>query len=329
MTCHSTPRQRFPMLARSLSILALGLLVLCPEMARAAETAETILIRTALSRDLTGRRRGNAELMAAAYSEDRFVVYDAASSSSALGWTPTFGDHSRYEADLGRQLAVNRYDVARAVVFIGVWKDKAFVTTIDSGRVIDRQTSTATPYYDRRLWTFTKEDEEWLATGFVSAYGDTITGAASAGIADEQIAKVLRDEAAAWNEGSPGGVAGFVDEEFVAVESQFSANPAAWLIIFADRDEYSEWLEERLDRVAYTVQREVLSVSVGADGQEAVAVTRDHVKAAHKAGDAVHEQPRLTYWLLRRQGGDWLITWAFWKSKELPLPTAGGTAALD
>jgi hypothetical protein len=326
MSCLSTYRQWLTMSRRIVPLAVLCLLTLTPDAVRAAETAETILIRAALGRDLTGRRRGDAELMVDAYNEDHFVVYDGGQSASAASWTPIHVDYESYEQELGRQLGANRYDVARAVVFIGVWKDKAFVTTIDSGLVIDRQSSQSTPYYDRRFWTFAKEDEEWLATGFIAAYGDTASTAAPDGIADADVAQALADEAAAWNSGSPGEVAGFAAEEFIAVESKFSSNPALWMITFADRDEYREWLDERLTRVSYTVNREVLHVRVSADGNEAVAVTRDQVRADHVAGSAVHEQERHTYWLLQRRTGDWVATWAFWKSKAIPASTSGGTA---
>lgn len=303
----------------------LAALLLLPAAIQAAETAETILIRAALSKDLNGRRRSDTELALDAYDDERFVAYDAGGSTMAVTWTPTHGDRETYGADLEKQLTARRYDILRQVVFINVWKDKAFVTTIDSGFVQTRPSGERTTYFDRRLWTFAKQDDEWLATGVVSAFGDTTDGALPTGIDDTDVAQLLRDEAAAWTQDSPSGVASAVSEEFVAVESHESSNPAKWLIVFADRDEYREWLDDRLERVDYTVEREVVSVNVGAGGAEAVAVTRDRVRAAPRAGDVVYQQERLNYWLLSKTGGSWKVEWVFWKSKDL---TPGSTAAL-
>ncbi len=307
-------------------LLPVVLMLLPPTPIEAAETAETILIRTALSKDLAGRRRGDADLVVDAYDEERLVVYNGGGSASAAAWTPLFNDRDAYVDQIAEQLRLNRYDINREVVFMQVWGDKAFVTTTDSGFVIHRESEISTPLHERRLWTLNKQDDEWLVTGLVADYGDTTDGAVPTGIANEQVANVLREEAAAWSKGSVSGVVGHVDDEFVAIESFFSANPAKWLIIFGDRDEYRLWLDERLDRVDYTVKREILHVAVGAKGQEAVAVTRDQIRAEPIAGDAIHEQERLSHWLLTRQGGDWAISWVFWKAADIPL--AGSTAVL-
>ncbi|MBT5058740.1 MAG: hypothetical protein HOM68_19515 [Gemmatimonadetes bacterium] len=324
LTTTGTSKIRMSTLTRLLLLVAALLLVL-PTQTRAAETAETILIRAALGKDLSGRRRGDVELLVQAYDQDRFVVYDGGTSASAAGWTPLVTGGDAYGEHVAQQLQAHRFDISRAVVFINVWDDKAFVTTTDSGSVIDRESGVSSDYFERRLWTFFKQDEEWLATGLINAYGDTTDSAPVTGIADEQVAQMLRDEAAAWTDGSAGDAAGVVDEEFVAVESLFSANPAKWLIVFGDKDEYREWLDERFERLDYNIEREILHVAVGAAGGEAVAVTRDQIRATPNAGSSAHEQERVSYWLLQQQGGNWVVTWVFWKSKAIP----GSTAALN
>ncbi|MBT4613275.1 MAG: hypothetical protein HOC05_24720, partial [Gemmatimonadetes bacterium] len=93
LTTTGTSKIRMSTLTRLLLLVAALLLVL-PTQTRAAETAETILIRAALGKDLSGRRRGDVELLVQAYDQDRFVVYDGGTSASAAGWTPlvTGGD---------------------------------------------------------------------------------------------------------------------------------------------------------------------------------------------------------------------------------------------
>ena len=312
--------------ASQLAALAMMLLAVEPVP---AETPETILIRAALDKDLRGRRRANVELMVKAYDEDRFVVYDGHASASASGWDPVFDDRDVYARQLASEVESHRYEIQRTVVVINVWKDKAFVTTTDSGFVVDRASSERVEYFERRLWTLAKLDEEWLVTGIVADYGDLTAGARPSGIPNQeaqQVVELLMDEAGAWSDGSASGITGAADEAFVAVESKFSSNPAEWLIMFTDRDEYGEWLDKRLERVDYTITREVIHVSTGADGREAVAVSRDQVRAAPLAGDAVYEQERLNYWLLHKKGGDWVVSWVFWKSKEIPFTS--NTAAL-
>jgi|GEM_PF-703206 hypothetical protein len=322
LTITGISKIRLSMLTRVLPLLVAAILMTLPERIHAGETAETLLIRAALGKDLSGRRRGDIELLIEAYDEEHLVVYDGGGSASVAGWTPLLVGRDTYGEHVAQQLQARRYDISREVVFMSVWEDKAFLTTKDSGFVIDRLSEKSSNYFERRLWTFSKLNDEWLATGVVEAYGDTYDGAMNAGIADEDVAQLLRDEAAAWSAGSPGSVAGFVDDDFVAVESHFSANPAKWLIIFSDKDAYREWLDDRLDHVDYTVEREILHVAVGADGREAVAVTRDQIRAAPNAGSSVHEQERVNQWLLRQQGGSWVITWVFWKSKPIPDSTA-------
>lgn len=305
--------------------LVLGLLWPGSERA-AAETAETILIRQALEKDRSGRRRGDAELVLSAFDDDHLVVYDAAGSIDPRAWTVAHASRQDYARVLEADLRVRRYDIERAVVFINEWKDKAFVTTIDSGAVIDRAGGRSRPYVAQSLWTFHKREEDWSVTGLVTALGDTATGPAAGRVVAPEVVAFLEDEAAQWTAGSAGGIAGALEEEVVAVDCYFSSTPAKWLIIFADRDELTAWLDERLEHVRYDVHREVLHAA--ANGDEAVAVTRDRLTATYAQGDARVEQDRVTAWLLTRSGGRWRASWMLWLAKPYGPPGSSAATAL-
>ncbi|MDA0335934.1 MAG: hypothetical protein O2782_12265, partial [bacterium] len=64
--------------------------LLTPVVSVQAETTETILIRQALEKDRSGRRRGDVELVLSAYDRDRVVIYDADGSSDGRGWSVRF-----------------------------------------------------------------------------------------------------------------------------------------------------------------------------------------------------------------------------------------------
>ena len=293
-------------------VLALTLLVPV-DSAQAAETAETILIRQALDKDRTGRRRGDAELALSAYDEERFVVYDGGGSIDARGWSVLHGSRDAAALALEADLAAHRYDIKREVIFMGVWKNKAFVTTVDSGAVIDGATGARSPYSDRRLWTFRKLDEKWLATGAIVALGDTADGPASGKVEANDVASAVQAHAAEWSDDSHSGVVGGFTEDAVIVDSYFSTNPALWLIVFSDREEFDEWLDDRLKNVGYSIESTVLHAV--SSGDEAVAVTRQRITATYASGEAKLVEDRYNTWLLTRSGGSWLVDWAWWKTK--------------
>ncbi len=307
-------RNRFvSLIYRTLPILFASLLLIPAEPVGAAETAETILIRQALEKDRSGRRRGDAELVVSSYDEDRFIVYDAAGSIDGRGWSVLHESLEAAEAALETDLEQRRYDIKRSVVFIKVWKDKAFVTTVDSGAVIDAASGVRTPYKQNLLWTFRKLDDEWLATGIIVALGDSTAGHAMGRVEATDVSEALQEHATEWSNGSRSGITGDLTEEVVIVDAYFSSNPAKWLIIFSNREEIDEWLDSRLETVQYSLERSVLHAV--ARGEEAVAVTRDEVTATYSSGEARIVEQRVNTWLLTRSDGSWQVDWAWWKSK--------------
>ena len=290
----------------------------------ASETAETVLIRQILEKDRFGRRRGDAEIVTYGYDKDRFVVYDGAGSIDVRAWTVRHSSLEEYRASLEADLAANRYDISRAVLFLNVWKNRAFAATLDSGVVIDRAGDSRRGCVQRALWAFLKEGDEWRATSLVIAVGDTADGGAAGRVEDQEVAAALQEDARNWSEGSRGDILGGVQEYFVGNDCYNSSNPASWLPVFADREEFGKWLEQRLEHVDYDIERTLLHAV--SQGDEAVAVTRDRITATYTAGDARLQQDRTSAWLLTRRDGRWRITCAWWKAKSFDPAEAPPTA---
>lgn len=286
----------------------------------ASETAETVLIRQILEKDRFGRRRGDAEVVTYGYDKDRFVVYDGAGSIDVRAWTVRHSSLEEYQASLEADLAANRYDISRAVLFLTVWKNRAFAATLDSGVVIDRAGDSRRGFVQRAMWSFLKEDEEWKATSLVIAVGDTADGGAAGRVEDQEVAAALQEDARNWSEGSKGDILSGVQEDFVGNDCYYSSNPASWLTVFAGREEFGKWLEQRLEHVDYDIERTLLHAV--SRGDEAVAVTRDRITVTYTAGDARLEQDRTSAWLLTRRGGRWRVTCAWWKAKSFDPPGA-------
>lgn len=295
--------------AKRLVLIPALVLLLPGAPTEAGETAETVLIRQALEKDRSGLRRGDAELVASALARN-FVQYDARGYMDPAGWTIPHEDLASYSRALEQDLEARRYDISRTVTFLHVYLEKAVVTTVDSGWVQERVSGERQPYARTCLWTFRKFDDEWLATGLVSDLGDTTAGPydGSTGQVPEVIARALRDEATGWNDGSPGAVLDHFDEEFVAYDSYDSPNPAKLVIIFADAEEFDEWLEERLRLVDYDLERRVVGAAVSAGGNEAIAITDEMVSVAHKLGSATSSRQRRGVWTLSRRTGSWKVT---------------------
>ena len=317
-------RRRYLLPRFAASLLALPLPALVSPL-HAGETAETVLIRQILEKDRFGRRRGDAEIVTHGYDKDRFVVYDGAGSIDARAWTVRHASLGEYQAFLEADLAANRYDISRAVVFLKVWKNRGFAATLDSGAVIDRAGDSRRAFAQRTLWSFRKDEDQWKATGLVVALGDTSDGGAAGRLEDPEVAAALEEDARNWSEGRRGDILRGVREDFVGFECYHSSNPAAWLTIFAGREEFAGWLEQRLELVDYDIERTLLHAV--SRGDEAVAVTRDRITAAYRAGDARLEQDRVSAWLLSRSDGRWRITCAWWKAKAFdPAGAPGGEA---
>jgi hypothetical protein len=236
------------------------------------------------------------------------VVYEGNGSADPRAWSVLHGDRAAFAQELGANLEARRYDIERAVPFILVREDKAIATTLDSGRVVDRQTGTSQPYKTGRLWTFVKVEEEWLATSFVQNLGDSLLAAADSGSNAPEIEALLRREEEAWEKGSVGTIVGLMDEEFIGCDGKEVHAPASWTFLFSDAAELEKWLKRRLPNTTYQIDREVLHASVGAGGREALALTRETVTTTYTSGPAAHSRGRHVLWTLSRRTGSWKVT---------------------
>jgi len=274
---------------------------------RLAETPETILIRRTLGNDVSGHRRANMDLILSGYDED-FVAYQGGGNHDPRAWAVAHEDLASFSRTLGEDLRTNRYETERTLPFIHVRAEKAMVTSIDSGQVIDRRTGDARYVRIHRFWTLRKIEDEWLITGLVEDIGDTSLAVTEPGERRDEIAAFLQREARAWNSGSPGAIAAFFDEEFIGYDGYTTFKPATWKIVFADAEELEQWLDRRLENTTYELNREVIFTRVGGQGQEALVLTREKVSTAHEQGDVTHAAERYVLWTLSRRSGGWKIT---------------------
>jgi ketosteroid isomerase-like protein len=274
---------------------------------QAAETPETLLIRRVLDNNKFGIRRGDAELALSGFAE-KLVVYDAHQSPAPQAWTIEHESLDLFAAELETDLKARRYAVDRLVPIITVRGDKAIATTIDSGQVIDRASGTAMPFIMKRFWIFQKTENEWLAHALVNAWNDSSTAAAPATSTDADVAAVLEDERAAWEDGSSGSIVSLFDEKFTGYDGTQSQAPAQWAILFNNSDELATWLEKRLNDTTYKINRQLLFARVGSDGNEAVAMTQEDLSTSYTRGPVTHNLKRQILWTLSKQTGRWKIT---------------------
>ena len=292
---------------KRIHLLALATLLAWVSGIEAAETPETVLIRRALDNEKFGIRRGDLDLALSAFAP-QVVVYDGNDNADPRGWTVRHEAREAFVQALTAALQQNQYEMERSVPFIHVNGVKAIVTTVDSGRVVDRQQSTSRPLYDRRLWTFVKQEDEWLATAFVQGLGDSARTGQTNSAAADQVAQVLDGEREAWEKGSSGSVVGFFDENFSGYAGAAAIAPSSWTILFEDIETFTSWTDKRLQHTKYALERQMLYANVGAQGSEAIALTRDKVSTSHHSGPATHAQNRYVLWTLSRRSGSWKIT---------------------
>ncbi len=285
------------------AVIAFALLISL--RAEAAETPETILIRQTLSADLSGHRRGDLDLVLSAYDE-YLAAYDGNGSSDPRGWSIRHEGREALRASIEQDLQANRYETVRTVPTIQVRGNVATATTIDSGRVVDRQTGAARTVYEKRLWTLFKREDNWRVTAFVTALGDSTARALLS--ENGEVSAVLAREEEAREAGDSGDLLSIFAENFSGYDGKESLNPAAWKIIFSGTEEFEKHLVRRLPHVAYQVDRQLLSTQVGPQQREAIAVTRDKVQVTHERGESEHALERYVLWTLSKRDGGWKIT---------------------
>ena len=202
------------------------------QQAHAGETPETILIRQALSNDVSGYRRGDSELTLKTYDE-RFVAYQGHANGDPRAWTILHENRDALAKQINADLETHRYEITRTIPIISVRTTHAFATTIDSGQVIDRASGATTPVQIQRLWTFLKIEDQWLATAMVSDLGDSLLPAADSGTHDG-ISDLLQRESQAWEGGNASDILGLFDEHFTGYNGGMTFKPGTWTIAFSE-----------------------------------------------------------------------------------------------
>jgi len=274
--------------------------------AHAGETPETILIRQALSNDVSGYRRANSELTLKTYDE-RFVAYKGHANGDPRAWTILHENRDALAKQINADLEAHRYEITRTIPLISVRTTHAFATTIDSGQVIDRASGATTPVHIQRLWTFLKTEDQWIATAMVSDLGDALLPVADSGTHDD-ISDLLQRESQAWEGGNASDILGFFDEHFTGYDGRTTFKPGTWTIAFSGIEEMGKWLEKRLPYAQYNLDRKILHSALGPSGNEALAVTHETVAIQHIVGPAKHQKERYVLWTMSRRSGSWKIT---------------------
>ena len=289
------------------NVMRLILLVLfaLPPLIEASETPETLLIRQVLSNDISGYRRGDTELALGGYGE-HFVSYLGHQNGDPRSWTVRHESRDALAEQMTADVQTSRYEVTRTVPHILVRSTHAVATSIDSGQVVNRQNGATTPVYTQRLWTFHKTENDWHATAMVEGLGDTLLPATPS--SDGSIIEVLQSEEQAWEEGSTSGIISLFDEYFTGYDGRSGFDPTTWRIVFSGAEEMEKWLDKRLPYVQYDLDRKVLHSAIGANGSEALAVTRETVAITHAKGPTKHSKERYVLWTLSRRSGSWKIT---------------------
>ena len=287
-----------------LIFLALHLLLLSVQ---AGETPETLLIRQVLDNDKFGMRRGDADLSLSGFSE-KLVVYDAQKNPNPQAWIIKHETLATFAVSIETDLASRRYDITRQVSSITVSGHKAIATTIDSGQVIDRDNGVTTPFSTKRFWIFQKTKNEWLAHTLVNAWHDSSTIAVATSVPNTDIAAVIEDERAAWENGSSSAILSLFDEQFTGYDAAQNQAPASWSILFQDAKELTTWLNKRLDSTSYTIKRQLLFAQIGSNGAEAIALTQEDLSTEYNRGPAKQNLKRQILWTLSKRTGNWKIT---------------------
>ncbi len=279
--------------------------------ALAQETPETLLIRQALDNDKFGRRRGEVDLAMSAYAAEA-VVYAGQRSADPRAWQVLHEDLEAWRSAMEADLRANRYEIERLVPFIHVRGKKAIVTTVDSGQVVERTGGGSHPYRAENVWYFAKFEDKWLATGLVQGFGDELPAAGS-GQPVGEIAELLRDEEEGWEQGSAGSLSGLYDEHFAIMDAGGLLRPEKWVLLLGAPEEMEKWLDKRLERTRYQLDRQLVHAHLSSGGREALALTRERVNATYESGPATHQLERWVLWTLSRRSGSWKITSALYR----------------
>jgi hypothetical protein len=103
-------------------------------------------------------------------------------------------------------------------------------------------------------------------------------------------------------------VAGRYDEDFAIMDAGGLLRPEKWVLLLGSAEEMEKWLDKRLQRTRYQLDRQILHTYLSPGGGEALALTREQVSATYESGPASHQLERWVLWTLSRRSGSWKVT---------------------
>ena len=271
-----------------------------------SETPETILIRQTLRLDLSGKRRSDSDIALSAYNKN-FVAYNAGNNNDPRRWNVIVEGRQALGNNLKNDLKTYRYELQRTIQNIKVRGLVATATSLDSGKVVNRDTGEIEPVYETQFWTLVKEDDDWSISSNVRNVGNNSVGSTKYYI-DEDIKTLMTRISKARQSGNL-STTDFFSKNFIGYDANNNFDPVSWNIIFSGSEEFSKYLDQRTPHIDYTINRSLTSTHVGPSGHEAIAMTRETVLARHKKGESKHNIKRNVFWTLSKQNeGDWKVT---------------------
>ena len=272
----------------------------------ASETPETILIRQTLRLDLSGKRRSDSDIALSAYHKS-FVAYNAENNNDPRRWNVIIEGRQALENNLKKDLKTYRYELQRTIPNIKVRGLVATATSLDSGKVVNRDTGEIEPTYETQFWTLVKEEDDWSISSNVRNVGNDRIESTNYSIDDD--IKILLTRISKARQSGELSATDFFSKNFIGYDANNNFDPTSWNIIFSGSEEFSKYLAQRTPHVDYTINRTLTSARVGPSGNEAIAMTHETVLARHKKGESKHSIERNVFWTLSKQNeGDWKIT---------------------
>tara|TARA_B100001250_G_scaffold409587_1_gene434238 strand:+ start:19988 stop:20908 length:921 start_codon:yes stop_codon:yes gene_type:complete len=272
----------------------------------ASETPETILIRQTLRLDLSGKRRSDSDIALSAYDKS-FVAYNAENNNDPRRWNVVIEGRQALENNLKNDLKIYRYELQRTIPNIKVRGLVATATSLDSGKVVNRDTGEIEPVFETQFWTLVKEDDDWSISSNVRNVGSNSIESTDYSIDDD--IKSLLTRISKTRQSGDLSTTDFFSKNFIGYDANNNFDPASWNIIFSGSEEFSKYLAQRTPHVDYTINRTLTSARVGPSGHEAIAMTRETVLAHHKKGESKHSIKRNVFWTLSKQNeDDWKVT---------------------
>ncbi len=120
------------------------------------------------------------------------------------------------------------------------------------------------------------------------------------------IRTVLSNEASSWNRGKLNSILSNYVSSFVGYDGKESVDAKTWEVLFSGKEEFKNFIEERLSSISYSMERRVLYINYRED--QALCLTRDFGKTKYKETGEERPFERHTFWTLIKEGDEWKVT---------------------